>query len=101
MFGVGSYFLNSQIIERSGTSEVFERSSDSGRKIRAHFCPKCGSTVYWEPEFLEGQTGVAVGCFASDEFPAPAFVAWNASRHQWVRFPDHCLTSDTQDFGPG
>jgi len=30
-----------------GPSKVYVRSSDSGRKPELHFCPDCGSTVFW------------------------------------------------------
>jgi hypothetical protein len=29
-----------------------------------HFCPSCGSTVYWEPARKPDMIGVAVGAFA-------------------------------------
>lgn len=98
VFGVGTYFPNEQVLEKHGESRAYERSSDAGRKIVCHFCSTCGSTVFWEPEFLEGHTGVAVGCFASPDFPEPKRVVWNASKHSWVRFPDQCLISETQAF---
>ena len=98
VFGVGAYYPNEQVLEKSGKSQAYERSSDSGRKIVGHFCPICGSTVFWEPEFLKRHTGVAVGCFASPDFPTPGLVAWSASKHDWVRFPDQCLVSEAQDF---
>ena len=98
MFGVAAFFSNDQVICRDGASQSYERSSDSGRMITLHFCKNCGSTVFWEPEFLKGYTGVAVGCFASPDFPEPSVAAWCASRHDWVSFPGQCQLSDTQTF---
>jgi hypothetical protein len=48
-FGVGAYFRKEQV-RAEGPSKVYVRSSDSGRKIEQHFCPECGSTVFWYNE---------------------------------------------------
>lgn len=98
VFGVSSYFDDDQVLEKTGASSTFERYSEAGRRLKSHFCSSCGSTVYWKAEVLENQTGIAVGCFADPEFPEPKLVAWNASRHGWVGFPGHCMSSVTQDF---
>lgn len=67
-----------------GRTRSFKRSSDSGHPITFHFCPDCGSTVFWEPERKPGSVAVAVGCFADPSFPAPAQAVWNERRHPWV-----------------
>jgi hypothetical protein len=43
------------------------RSCDSGGATY-HFCPVCGSTVYWELAIAPGFLGVAVGTFADPTF---------------------------------
>ncbi len=48
-----------------------------------HFCPACGSTVYWEPEGLPGFVAVAVGAFADASFPPPTFSVYEARCHPW------------------
>jgi hypothetical protein len=40
------------------------RGSDSGQKIERHFCPDCGSSVFWYTEFLPDHVGIAFGTFA-------------------------------------
>jgi hypothetical protein len=49
-----------------------------------HFCPECGSTVYWEisdaPEIL----GVAVGGFVDPTFPAPIISGFEAYGRAWA-----------------
>ena len=45
-FGVSTYFPKDQV-RTEGRSKVYPRGSDSGRKIEFHFCPHCGSTVFW------------------------------------------------------
>jgi hypothetical protein len=31
-----------------GDNKIYERDAESGFKIRFHFCPNCGSKVFWE-----------------------------------------------------
>lgn len=98
LFGVVAFFEDTRIVETSGTHACFERSSDSGRPVRIFFCPSCGSSVFWKVEFLNGSTGIAAGCFADPNFPKPRSVAWTATKHEWVEFPEGCRLSLTQKF---
>lgn len=43
-------FYSMGCVEISGTSTEFIRTAESGRKVRMHFCPMCGSTVYWKAD---------------------------------------------------
>jgi hypothetical protein len=52
-----------------------------------HFCPTCGSTVFWENSGFPGQVMVAIGNFADPRFPAPTIAVWEQSRHHWVSLP--------------
>src|SRR5215469_5995391 len=36
------------------------RTAESGNALTFHFCPTCGSTVYWEDEGFPGYIGVAI-----------------------------------------
>lgn len=45
-FGVATYFLKEQV-RTEGPSKVYLRGSHSRRKIEIHFCPDCGSSVFW------------------------------------------------------
>ena len=49
-----------------------------GRKnaLTVHFCPTCGSTVYWEGEGFPGYVAVAIGNFADPNFPGPTIAVW-------------------------
>src|SRR5215472_6984057 len=31
-----------------GETKVFDREGQSGHKVRFHFCPNCGTSLYWE-----------------------------------------------------
>jgi hypothetical protein len=48
-FGVGTLFPKKQV-RAEGPSKAYVRGSDSGRKIETHFCPDCGSSVFWYAE---------------------------------------------------
>jgi hypothetical protein len=71
-------------VEISGTSAEFVRIAESGRKVRMHFCPACGSTVYWLPEAAPSLIGVAVGSFADPAFAPPTLSVFEQSKHEWV-----------------
>jgi hypothetical protein len=66
------------------------RGRDSGRKIEIHFCPDCGSSVFWYAEFDPGFIGISFGAFADPSMPRPTFSVWERTRHPWVTF-DHRL----------
>ena len=82
----GAFFLNEQV-RPEGPSKVYTRLADSGSAVHFHFCPTCGSSVYWTGDKLSEHTGVAVGCFADPSFPAPTLSVWEASRHPWLGLP--------------
>ena len=88
-FGVSTYFRKQQV-RTEGTSKVYVHTSDSGRKIEAHFCPDCGSTVFWNAEIFPDLIGIAFGAFADPTVPWPTVSVWEATRHPWVTF-DHQL----------
>jgi hypothetical protein len=73
-----------------GPSKVYLRGSDSGRKIPFHFCPHCGSTVFWYPKSVRDLIGIAFGAFADLSMPWPMLSVWETTRHPWVTF-DHQL----------
>jgi hypothetical protein len=87
--GVRTYFAKEQV-RTEGPSKVYVRGSDSGRKIEFHFCPNCGSTVFWYAEFVPDLIGIAFGAFADPSMPGPTLSIWETTRHPWVTF-DHKL----------
>jgi hypothetical protein len=84
-FGVSAYFSKDQV-RAEGPSKVYKRGSDSGRKLKLHFCPGCGSTVFWYAEFLPDLVGIAFGAFADPSMPGPPMSVWEMTRHPWVTF---------------
>jgi hypothetical protein len=85
-FGVGAYYEAAQV-RASGPSKIFQREVE-GRWLRFHFCPNCGSTVYWQTANHPGRYGIAVGAFADPTFPKPMRSVFERSRHDWLAFGD-------------
>ena len=59
------------------------RSCDSGGATY-HFCPECGSTVYWEISVAPDILGVAVGAFSDPAFPPPMIAGFEAYGAAWA-----------------
>lgn len=87
VFGVAAYFAKTNIVAQTGDSKVFERKADSDGTVSMHFCPECGTTVYWRLSMYREYVGVAVGCFGDASFPAPERTVWANRKHHWVTFP--------------
>lgn len=82
-FGTGAYYKRADVTI-TGVSTSYTRPGDSGHAFTTHFCPTCGSSVYWVTAFKPEEIGVAVGAFADPGFPAPMRSVWEQSRHPWV-----------------
>lgn len=86
VYGIGAFFERRQV-RLEGEATSFARASDTGHEVAFHFCPNCGSTVYWEPRRKPGVIAVAVGAFADPDFPAPSQAVHEAGKHAWVKLP--------------
>lgn len=82
-FGVGAYFEREQV-RIDGPSTVYVRAAGGDRKLRNHFCPTCGTNLFWELDLRPNHIGVAVGGFVDPSFPAPTRSVWEERRHGWV-----------------
>lgn len=83
IFGIAAFFPRDKI-RAHGPERVYTRQADSGFDVVFHFCPGCGSTVYWEPRRKPAEIAVAVGAFADPGFPAPSQEVHGGHRHPWV-----------------
>ncbi len=88
VFGSTSFFARGQLVSTIGEHRSFRRQGDSGNWLAFHFCPSCGSNVFWETEGVSDTISVAVGCFADPSFPSPARTVWTESKHEWLPFPE-------------
>jgi hypothetical protein len=88
VFGSTAFFGRAQTEAREGDGRVFKRTAESGAELSFHFCPVCGSTVYWENSRMPDRICVAVGAFADPQFPRPARSVWAKTKHIWLAFPE-------------
>jgi hypothetical protein len=77
-------FFRREDVTVEGEARQFTRASDSGFDVTFHFCPACGSNVFWAPARLPDKLGVAVGAFADPTFPAPSQQVYEDCRHAWL-----------------
>lgn len=85
-FHVGATYAKDRV-RLDGEPKVHERDSDSGNRIRFHFCPNCGTTLYWEGERNPTLCGVAVGAFGAEAFPPPSDSIWEETMFRWLGMP--------------
>jgi hypothetical protein len=85
VLGVGAYFKKEHV-SSEGPDKIYVRDGQEGRKLRNHFCPTCGTTVFWEADLRPELIGVAVGAFGESDFPRPTRSVWEESKHEWVAF---------------
>ena len=81
-FAYQARFFRHQVV-LAGQSHEYVRTGDAGSRARFHFCPHCGTTVYYEledPAFLV----IPVGTFADPTFPAPTVSVYENRMHAWV-----------------
>lgn len=83
VFGEQARFRRDNI-SLSGASSVYIRVGDEGSRVKFHFCPRCGSTVYYEPEGSEEYLAIPVGAFADPDFPSPRVSVYESRKHSWV-----------------
>jgi hypothetical protein len=86
-FGVQARWPRDRV-RTEGETKVWQRTGDEGTVMDFHFCPQCGSTVWYAQGATADTIGVAVGAFADPGFPAPNFSVYEERRHPWVTLPD-------------
>jgi hypothetical protein len=90
VFSMSAYYPRSAVQAIAGEPRRYRRTSAAGRSLDCHFCPTCGSMLFWYAEFDPDSIGISVGNFADPDFGAPQYAVWCESRHPWVQFPDSC-----------
>ena len=85
-FHFGATYPKEQV-RLDGERKIYERDADAGYRIRFHFCPNCGTTLYWEGDRNPAVCGVAVGAFDTSAFPPPSDSIWEESMYPWLGLP--------------
>lgn len=70
-------------VEVRGAASIYASVSDEGHWARFHFCPNCGTTVWYEIELRPGMVTIPVGAFADPAFPAPTVMVYSERAHPW------------------
>ncbi|HEY5849642.1 MAG TPA: GFA family protein [Lysobacter sp.] len=71
-----------------GPSTEYARTGEEGTTARFHFCPVCGSSVYYLMDAIPDMVAIPVGAFADPDFPQPRVSVYENRKHHWVRVPD-------------
>jgi len=75
-------------VQFEGTTKAYTRTAgDQEIPWTFHFCPECGTSVWWEAQSVSPDIGIGVGCFADPEFPPPTYSVYNKHRHPRVTNP--------------
>ena len=72
-----------------GHSNIFVKVADSGNRATFHFCPECGSDVYYE---IDGKfdakfnnlLAIPLGAFDDPFFLSPQFSVWEVRKPDWL-----------------
>lgn len=87
-FGISAYFPKSALVQTQGESQVYAfHHAVQNHDQQRHFCPRCGSTLFWFISTVPEQIGVAGGCFADDGLPTPTYSVTHRKKEAWVELP--------------
>jgi hypothetical protein len=88
-FGMQAGYKADQV-EVTGRFNDYARISDEAdRKEHVfHFCPECGSQVFYTEPTEPDLVVVAIGAFADPSYPPPTESGYDSRRHPWIGLPD-------------
>ena len=88
-FGMQAGFKAEQAQVVGRYSDFTRVSDEADRKEHVfHFCPTCGSQVFYTEPSEPDLVVVSVGSFADPTFPPPTESGYDSRRHPWVELPD-------------
>ena len=68
-----------------GMSKTFVKVADSGNRATFHFCPDCGSDVYYEIDGkFDDLVAIPLGAFDDPYLLTPEYSVWEERKHDWV-----------------
>ncbi|HJP68736.1 MAG TPA: GFA family protein [Sphingomicrobium sp.] len=83
-FAVQARWPNERV-KIEGESKTWAGIADSGNRISFHFCPECGSDVYYEIQGkFDGLIAIPLGAFDDPYFAEPRFSVWEKRKNKWV-----------------
>jgi hypothetical protein len=88
-FGMQAAFRPDQVTVAGRYNDYSRISDEADRKEHVfHFCPDCGSQVFYTEPDEPDLVVVSVGSFADPSFPPPTESGYDSRRHPWVGLPD-------------
>ena len=81
-FSYNATYAAAQVSTR-GEHGTYRRTGDEGRWADFHFCPRCGTTVFYQIEARPGMVTVPAGGFADMGFPEPTVEVYGKRRPDW------------------
>lgn len=83
-FAVQARWPSAQV-KIEGRSNTFVKIADSGNSATFHFCPECGSDVYYEIDGkFDDLVAIPLGAFDDPYFGSPEYSVWEDRKHPWV-----------------
>ena len=81
-------------VQIEGESKTFVKAGDSGNPATFHFCPDCGSDVYYliDGKF-DGLIATPLGTFDDPFFGKPEYSVYEGRKHEWLE-----ITGDLEHF---
>jgi len=68
-----------------GSSKTFVIAGDSGNPATFHFCPECGSDVFYTiTGKFDDLVAIPLGTFDDPYFATPEYSVWEQRKHDWV-----------------
>ncbi|CAE7541821.1 EMC1 [Symbiodinium natans] len=95
IFAVQARFPKEQVVIE-GKSTPWKMSKDEADQLgypncvslgggaAFHFCPVCGSTVWYTADSDSARVGIKVGCFTDPTFPQPKLSGFESYMHPWA-----------------
>jgi hypothetical protein len=87
-FAVQARWPSAQV-QTEGQTKTFVIVADSGNRATFHFCPECGSDVYYEidgkfDDKFNDLIAIPLGLFDDPFFATPSYSVWEQRKHDWV-----------------
>jgi hypothetical protein len=88
-FGISAYFRRADVLESKGATKIFAfRHATKDHDQERHFCPDCGTTLYWYISTMPDLIGIAGGCFGEIPMPEPASSFSHGKKRDWLALPE-------------
>jgi len=73
-----------ECVQVEGKSSQWVRTADSGQQTTYHFCPECGSTVYYGGGNFPELVAIPLGALDDPYFECIDYSVWERRKHRWI-----------------